>query len=169
MSELKGNKDFHDHLKQQVQYSKEAYNKEPNSISLKAWYDALSWAFSEYKAIVGNPPNETIIVLKTADGEYDDYMETVTGIYRIPVTGFNLEKEFNIYIATLYTNNGFLCVVEKQEEDYYGKFIWAKGEAKLRRTELNQLNKKFKKELTITYYVEEVLKAEKLLYTEHYT
>jgi hypothetical protein len=56
MSEMKGNKDFYDHLKQQVKWSKEAYEKDYDDLYNKAWYESLGWALREYEAIVGVPP-----------------------------------------------------------------------------------------------------------------
>lgn len=54
--EMKGNADFYNHLKGQVEWSKKAWDERPEDMSLRAWYDALNWAFTEYTAIVGEPP-----------------------------------------------------------------------------------------------------------------
>lgn len=116
---------------------------------------------------------KTIIVLH--EDRYSDDYTKVHSIYQVNRKDFNIELEFNKYMVKFcnergcdlyldmgFPSNGAGCI----------RFLSDKNSTKVRTPERKLYNEVFdkfrKKELTILYFIEEVLKAEKLPFTEHY-
>ncbi len=108
--------------------------------------------------------NETIIVLKDSEGPIGGFVDYIMGMYRVPIEGFDIESEYRAYVVKLYADNGFNCHIDDLNMT---RIDWKKGEKK-RKKELREMKKRLAAELTVTYYVEQVLKAHKVFYTEFY-
>lgn len=115
-----------------------------------------------------------VIIITRIEGEYDDSQTIIEDAYLIDTNKeeFDVFREYNTYCANLYSANGVKCEVDKDggtfRFDIYDQKKREKYKGIIRETErlINQVGQKFKKELGITYFVEEVLKSEKIKFSE---
>lgn len=120
--------------------------------------------------------DKTIIVLKDIVGEYDDSQEFIVGVYIIDKPDFDLHREFNKYLKELYESWGFKVHMMGDKDNQYVALEYLlyeyRKEYKGRFRELNkkhtQLLKANKKIHNIIYYVEEILKLQKVEVREVY-
>jgi hypothetical protein len=51
--------EYYEHLKTQVGYSKDYYEKHNEDMSARAWYEALNWSLTEFEAMVKLPEKQS--------------------------------------------------------------------------------------------------------------
>lgn len=110
----------------------------------------------------------TIIVLNKGEGyeEEDTYQVVVDSVYHTDQENFDVWKGYGTYKAKFYTSKGIIVLCNKSGgiELVYPSKSTSNERAKIQR-KYWKINKEFNEELSIRYYIEEVLKAEKVNFT----
>lgn len=113
---------------------------------------------------------ETIIVLLLNEGYLEENTDEtiVDSVYFIDKENFNIYAEFQKYQAEFYTQKGLEMICnEYGHRIKYPEKATSNERTKLQRKYLH-IEKEFKKELSLRYFVTEVLKAKKINYTYTY-
>lgn len=108
----------------------------------------------------------TIIVLQKGKGYDEDYEVVVDAVYHINKKNFALWFEYGMYQAKFYTEKGVdvFCNDSGDVKFKYPEKSTSNERAKIQR-KYWKINREHKKELSIRYYIEEILKAEKVDFT----
>ena len=110
----------------------------------------------------------TIIVLNKGVGYHAEgtYEEVVDSVYHVDIDYFDVWIEFGRYQVKFYRDNGLemSCNNAGAVNFIYPSKSTSNEKGKIQR-KYWKINKDFKKELSMRYYLEEVLKAEKVNFT----
>jgi hypothetical protein len=110
----------------------------------------------------------TIIVLNIGEGyeEEDTYEVVVDSVYHINKENFALWFEYGMYQAKFYSDRGveMFCNDTGGVQYVYPDKSTSNERAKIQR-KYWKINREYKKELSMRYYIEEVLKAKKINFT----
>ena len=110
----------------------------------------------------------TIIVLQKDQGyeEEDTYEVFVDSVYHTDKENFDIWVGYGKYQANFYGSKGVVMLTNKTgaSEFVYPSKSTSNERAKIQR-KYWKIHKEFKKELSIKYYIEEILKAEKVCFT----
>jgi hypothetical protein len=110
----------------------------------------------------------TIIVLNKGEGyvEEDTYEVVVSNVYHTDNELFDVWMAYSTYQAKFYTEKGvdMFCNESGAVEFKYPNKSTSNERAKIQR-KYWKINKEFKKELSMRYYIEEVLKAKRVNFT----
>jgi hypothetical protein len=107
----------------------------------------------------------TVIILKWEKGSWRNRTEGIKSLYYTEQENFDFYDEYYAYLVKIYLNAGFPA--------YYGwarvQFVEQKvGEKVPMKRRIKAFNIANKKELSMIYFIEEILGAKKINYTEGY-
>ena len=108
----------------------------------------------------------TIIILNRGEGYDEDYEVVTDTVYHINKENFDVWKEYGAYQAKFYCEKGvnMICNESGAVQYVYPDKSTSNERAKIQR-KYWKVNRENKKELSMRYYIEEVLKAEKVNFT----
>jgi hypothetical protein len=105
----------------------------------------------------------TIIVVRKDEGEYDSISTSVEEVYHVDIDNFDFDKEYQQYHLKMFNHYGVPAYIDKYGELRYGEA--KRGHIMEMRKIVNQFYKEHGKEMPQKYYIEEILKAEKVNFT----